>query len=65
MTKFKPGDHVRTIFAGEYIYGEVTIIGLNGKAKVLFDNSDLDYTYYDDDMLELMTPEDVKDIEQP
>lgn len=61
MSKFKPGDKVRMKQSGKYyehyFYGEVTIIGNDGRAKVLF-NDEIDYTYYDDEVLEL-----VKDTE--
>ncbi len=60
--KFKPGDHVRTIYEGIYYYGEISLVreGINRKKyKVLF--NDLNYDYYDEDMLELITEKDLKD----
>ena len=59
--KFKKGDKVRILYGGVYHYGEVTI-AKEEESKVIFDgNSDLDYWYYNNSKLELITEKDLKD----
>ena len=46
------GTRVKIMDGGKWESGEVTILREN-EAKVLFDNGDLDYTYYKKEELEL------------
>lgn len=55
MTEFKTGDRVKIKHFDHYEIGEITIIRhIDGWPKVLFENCELDYTYYDPKELELV-----------